>query len=100
MPMTLTVTHRKMIVFLVVSFTYCFATLAFGQKTNWTTQWNSNESFIENKGQFSIPGQSVASTDILYAIDDGNTCVFFTKTGVTFSLVDMNKRKKTEEEKT
>ncbi|HTF05561.1 MAG TPA: hypothetical protein VK826_16155, partial [Bacteroidia bacterium] len=99
MLMTLTTTHRKLIVFLVVFFMYCFATIAFGQKTNWTTQWNSNESFIENKGQFSIPGKSVASTDILYAIDDGNTRVFFTKAGVTFSLVDMNKRKKTEEEK-
>lgn len=72
---------------------------ARAQSTNWTVTFNDAGSFIENKGQFYIPGNTVNSADVLYAIDDGNTRVFFTKRGVSILMTDVNKRKKTEEEK-
>ncbi len=67
--------------------------------TNWTINFQDAGSFVENKGQFYIPGSSIKNADVLYAIDDGNTRVFFTKRGVSILMTDMNKRKKTEEEK-
>lgn len=69
------------------------------QNNNWTLNFEDAGSFIENKGQFYIPGTHVNSSDVLYAIDDGNTRVFFTKRGVSILMTDLNKRKKTEEEK-
>lgn len=75
------------------------ACVAQDNKDNWTVSWIHDGSFIENKGQFYLPGTSLNSSEILYAIDNGNTRVFFTKTGVSTCLTDVNKRKKTEEEK-
>ncbi len=97
--MTLNTTFRKFRL-LVLALSLGCAHQVFSQgKVNWTTNFGRDKSFIENKGQFFVPGNSVPATDILYAIEDGNTRVLFTKAGVTFSMVDMNKRKKTEEEK-
>jgi gliding motility-associated-like protein len=75
------------------------SSIAAQSKTNWTVDFNDAGSFIENKGQFYIPGSTIGSADVLYAIDDGNTRVFFTKRGVSILMTDVNKRKKTEEEK-
>lgn len=90
--------HRKFTI------TALLVLLAFAginaQQVNWSVDWNTHGSFIENKGQFSVPGRSsVPASDILYGVDNTNTRIYFTRDGVTFSMVDMNKRKKTEEEK-
>lgn len=84
---------------LVSAFIIFLVTGMNAQNLNWTVEWNSNESFIENKGQFFVPGKSVQSSEILYAVDDGNTRILFTKQGVSYSLIDITKRSKTIEER-
>jgi len=59
---------------------------AFAQETattNWSVAFDKNQSFIENKGQFDgrnrLPG-----SEILYAVDNGELQIFFTKQGVSY----------------
>lgn len=65
---------------------------------NWSVNWNNAGSFIENKGQFHVYGCALQSSEILYAVDNGNTRIFFTKAGLIYSLMDVNKRHKDHEE--
>ena len=41
-----------------------------------------------------MPGKALNNSEVLYAIDDGNTRVFFSKRGVSILMTDANKRKK------
>jgi len=74
--------------------------VSVGQNTNgnWTVNWNSAGSFIENKGQFRVHGNSVPGSEILYAIDNGGTRIFFTRNGLIYSLIDVSRKHKEHEE--
>jgi gliding motility-associated-like protein len=63
-----------------------FISATFAQQsptTNWTARFDEQQSFIENKGQFDgrnrLPG-----SDILYAVDNGELQIFFTKNGLSY----------------
>ena len=62
------------------------AVLVQGQemKSEWKAKLESSKLFIENYGQFS---NKVVDGDVLYAYDDGNTVIYFTKKGVTYAFL-------------
>ncbi len=71
--------------FLVVLGILCSSTVAFCQTSN--IQWNGSlttgRSFIENKGQFNDLNPNTRS-EVLFALDGGNSMIFFDKEGITF----------------
>ena len=64
-------TNKFSILFLL---TCLYHLAAFGQ----------NIEFIENKGQFHLPGSAEA---VEYCYDKGSTRIYFTKTGLTYSFL-------------
>jgi gliding motility-associated-like protein len=74
----------KKLIFLCAFFICSISAFAQQQPiTNWTARFDEAQSFIENKGQFTgrnrLPG-----SEILYAVDNGELQIFFTKQGVTY----------------
>ena len=53
---------------------------------------------IENKGQFTIPKSFGNDSPILFAVDHGGTKIFFTKKGITYTLLEASKKQKDERE--
>ena len=68
----------------------------YAQKENlsWSVKWENPRVFIENKGQFSLPGEKAKEfPEVLYAIDDGSTMIYFTSKGVVYSFLSRQKEK-------
>lgn len=66
------------------------------QKKSWVVEYQKNNSFIENKGQFSLP--DVDKKDIYFAIDHGSTVIYFTKKGVSYKFIKEKGEGKSEKE--
>ncbi len=65
---------------------------SFGQKSNWNNKFLAEKPFIENKGQFDLRNWQ-KNSDIKYAIDNNNFCVFFTDKGLTYRFDKFVKNK-------
>ena len=65
---------------------------------SWSKKLERQKSFIENKGQFSIPNSFGNPGDVLFAVDDGGTKIYFTKKGITYTFLEMWKKQKDERE--
>ncbi|MES2762774.1 MAG: gliding motility-associated C-terminal domain-containing protein [Bacteroidota bacterium] len=79
--------------------------LTFGglyAQSNMTSSWSKKleyqKAFIENKGQFTIPNSLGNPAEVLYAVDHGGTKIYFTKKGVTYSLLEATKKQKDQRE--
>lgn len=78
-----------------------FIQVSFGQtsdlKKAWTVEFQRNNAFIENKGQFNISKNSLK--DVLFAIDHGHTMIYFHKTGVSYKFIREGKLERNEKER-
>ena len=73
---------KQISVFLLVTLISCVLS---AQVTQWKTCIGGKKVFIENKGQFNGKN-NLKGTDILFGTENGPSQLFFTKTGVTYSL--------------
>ena len=69
------------------------------QSTGWSKEFDTQKSFIENKGQFKSITFDSKTSEIVYAFDSQNEEYFFTKSGVIIELSEKKKRVKSEGEK-
>jgi gliding motility-associated-like protein len=53
------------------------------QSGNWSVNYSPQKAFIENQGQFKIPG---SDERVLYAYDGGKTRIYFTKRGISYAF--------------
>ena len=65
---------------------------------SWSKKLERQKSFIENKGQFTIPNSFGNPSEVLFAVDDGGTKIYFTKKGITYTFLEMWKKPKDEKE--
>ena len=63
----------------------------------WTVNYDRQNVFIENKGQFHIASQPQSL--VKYAYDAGSTMIYFTSTGITYSFLKTWKKEEKENEK-
>jgi gliding motility-associated-like protein len=84
----------KKCLFLLCIFFFLFSISVYSQKS-WSVKLDYAKAFIENKGQFN---NVKAGGDVLFAVDNGSTMIYFTKKGLTYTFL---KRwpKMTQEEK-
>lgn len=66
---------------------------------SWIVERKPIQSFIENKGQFSLRDKTLKLSKVEYAYDGSNQDYFFTKEGVVIELSHQQKRIKSEEER-
>jgi hypothetical protein len=82
-------------ILICLGFIISLSTFAQLQNTSWSATPGNQSVFIENRGQFPVmKTNQLSSKDVLFAYDNGQTKIYFTSTGVTFSFL-----KKTEKEK-
>lgn len=72
--------------FLLVSALVLSASLRAQSSGGWSTNWNSNLSFIENKGQFYVREGKTSDKPVLYGVDASFSRIFFHRNGVTFNF--------------
>ncbi len=81
---------------------FLFATLtqsfAGDRTSNWTVSAENPKVFIQNQGQFHLPS-TLGNESVLYAFDNGASVIYFTKTGVTYSLKKIIEKDKKEIER-
>ncbi len=65
---------------------------------SWTVKYESPKVFIKNEGQFPVANkEKIRSEDVLYAYDNGQTMIYFTKHGVTYAFNKKSIRKDSDE---
>ncbi len=70
---------------------------AFAQRSaGWNIKMEPAKVFIENKGQFKVPG---SSDEVLFAVDHSGQSVFFTRSGVYYTFLKQWREKESEEER-
>ncbi|HXC05157.1 MAG TPA: gliding motility-associated C-terminal domain-containing protein, partial [Bacteroidia bacterium] len=87
---------KKSVTSLTFLFIFLFlsATLiASSNNPGWDAKWESEKSFTENKGQFH---SAKLNQEILYAFDDGQNMIYFSKAGVCYSYIKKSKEQKPE----
>ncbi len=67
----------------------------FSQSGNWSVDFTTPKVFIENLGQFQIPGSSDA---VQFAFDGVKTRIYFSKKGVSYYFLNKWKKEKGEDE--
>jgi hypothetical protein len=68
------------------------------QNSSWSVKQERSETFIENKGQFpAIKMDALNDAEILYALDDGPTKIYFSKTGTAYTFLKLAKKEETKE---
>jgi gliding motility-associated-like protein len=67
----------------------------FSTAQDWKADYKKSRSFIENKGQFDH-FENEKTGKIEYAIDFGATKIFFSKKGVTYQFIELNRLPKAE----
>ena len=91
----------KIISILTISLGLLIVTELKAQNTNsssWSKKLDRQKSFIENKGQFVIPNSFGNMSDVLFAVDNGGTKIYFTKKGITYTFLETIKKQKDERE--
>src|ERR1700752_859538 len=74
----------------IVLFFYA-TTLSAGDGDRWSVTWQPSKVFIENKGQF--------GPEVVYAIDQDRTKIYFSSKGLTYSFFKVIPKKGEEEER-
>lgn len=88
---------------LIKLFAFAFLLFAFsnasasGGNPSWANKYEHSKSFIENKGQFTLPYKTTDQVEFAY--DNSSTRIYFTKKGLTYSFLKMWKDKEEEGEK-
>lgn len=59
-------------------------------KFAWSNDLEDQKAFIENKGQFWMPQGKGLNSSIYYAVDQGQSLIYFTKKGLTFHFRKKN----------
>ncbi|HEU4716402.1 MAG TPA: SprB repeat-containing protein, partial [Bacteroidia bacterium] len=72
-------------------FSLASARLHGQNSTSWTATYDSEKSFIENKGQFYPRQKFGPDNHVLYGYDGSCTRIFFEKQGVTFNFTQKSK---------
>ncbi|MBI3519639.1 MAG: T9SS type A sorting domain-containing protein [Bacteroidetes bacterium] len=65
-----------------------------GKTLSWSAKFGYQKAFIENKGQFTISDRFGNTSPVLFAVDQGGTKIFFTKKGITYTLLEVFKKQK------
>ncbi len=65
---------------------------------SWSAKFSFQKSFIENKGQFTIPSSFGNQSAVLFAVDHGGTKIYFTKKGITYTFLEATKKPKDQKE--
>lgn len=80
--------HNQFQIILTI-FMLTFYISGFSQTENysWKLKPELPKIFIENKGQFPVTNHGIVkSSDVLYAIDNGQVMIYFTKKGLTYTF--------------
>lgn len=86
-----------LVFFLLLTFS---ATTAKEGGNPWATNYQKQKVFIENKGQFHLSDEAVtAESAVKYAFDGGSTMIYFTKKGITYSLLKTWKKEEIKDKK-
>ncbi len=88
---------RYFFLILVSTFSFAFSKLSAQSNNNslsWSTKFGYQKAFIENKGQFIIPDAFGNNSPVLCAVDHGSTKIYFTKKGITYTLLEATKKQK------
>jgi len=64
--------------------------------SGWLKKFETNKVFIENKGQFNLPG---SSENVLYAFDNSSAKIYFTKNGIEYRFLKILPKKNKEGKK-
>ncbi len=91
----------NIITMLTISFGLLTFTKLKAQNSNassWSKKMDRQKSFIENKGQFIIPNSFGNMSDVLFAVDNGGTKIYFTKKGITYTFLETKNKQKDERE--
>ncbi len=81
-----------MMLFIAVS----LSGFALAGASGWEIKWETAKVFIENKGQFPTANRDkIKSSEVLFAYDNGQTMIYFSKKGVTYAF---NKKTKAEQD--
>ena len=75
-------------------YTFCFfiiLVVQFSLATGWSSKFEPQKVFIENKGQFKIHETSGFDPKVSYAFDGNSQRYYFTKSGVVFELSEVKK---------
>ena len=63
------------------------STASFAQSAEgWTNKFDSDQSFIENKGQFYVREEKTSDKPVLFGVDASFSRIFFHSNGVTFNF--------------
>ena len=81
-----------------VMFAFLFSSKGNDVQPSWNINFQNSKVFIENRGQFSLP-ENCGSEKVIYAYDNGASMIYFTATGVTYSLKKIVGKKNDEERK-
>ena len=87
----------KLSLFILLFYSGLFA--QSNKNESWAVERKPIQSFIENKGQYSLRDKNFNISKVEYAYDGSNQDYFFTKEGVIIELTDQQKRIKSEEER-
>ncbi len=89
-------------VLLFIIFSSCFCSHYLNAQSinhsSWSKKFGYQNVFIENKGQFLIPNDFGNSSEILFAVDQGGTKIYFTKKGITYTFLETTKKQKDDRE--
>lgn len=80
----------------ILIFAFSLSIHASGGNSGWSSKFETQKVFIENKGQFHIYNSKEA---VKYAYDDGSTMIYFTSKGITYSFLKRWKKDGKENEK-
>lgn len=80
----------------ILLFSIPFSNSFAGDPKNWEVKREPQKCFIENKGQFYIPG---SDEKVLYAYEGNSTRIYFTAKGVTYSFLKTWPKEKEEKMK-
>ncbi|MEW6470027.1 MAG: gliding motility-associated C-terminal domain-containing protein [Bacteroidota bacterium] len=81
--------HTTSCIFSFLLLVFCLEARA---SQNWTATFENPRSFIENKGQFSLPGNKAGK--VLFAVDDQPSVIYFTSTGTAYTFVERIRKPK------
>ena len=88
-------------VFCLSAFVLCaflFSAKADNVNPQWSINFSNSKVFIENRGQFSLPENT--GEKVLYAFDNGASMIYFTASGVSYSLKKIIAKKEESEKET
>ncbi len=69
---------------LLFNLLWVFSLAGFSQSGGWSANYSPQKAFIENQGQFQIPG---STEKVLFAFDGGPNMIYFTEKGISYNFL-------------